>query len=700
MSEHPDLASEQAHIDRAYEALEEMRREARRLVDSVIGQSQGGTHAARFERDVFVQTGLERLERLQLGSEPLVFGRLDQTDDDSFHIGRLAVAGEDRQPLVVDWRAPAAEPFYRATGRHPMGLRLRRHLICEGQKLLQIHDEHLTGEEPDEVGGTDALLYALEQARTGQMRDIVATVQREQDEIIRAPLRGVLVVQGGPGTGKTAVALHRAAYLLFTHRRTLERDGVLVVGPNQLFLRYIDQVLPALGESGAALTTIAGMVDVRARASEADEVARLKGDPRMARVLAKAVADRRRPLRRRVEALVGKERVHLTVADSKAILAAAKRRRGPHNAKRRFVDRLVVDRLHERYVAASKNPEPSEGDQEPDLDPRDVANDVHPRDIAADVAGDPALLRAREWMWPRLAPHELVHDLYGSRALLASAADGILTAAEQELLFRPWSDDPDEAPFTHADLALIDEAAVLLGPLRREEDERPPYGHVVVDEAQDLSPMELRMLGRRSRRGSMTVVGDIAQATGPWGPKRWEEVLEHLPADDGAKVMRLTVNYRTPAEIMRLAEGVLEALPVDLAPPESIRSTGEEPEVVGTSDEDLAAEVARRAEAEREHVAPGTVAVLCAPTDAPRLRAALSDATVPFGEAAEGLDRPVTLVPVDVVKGLEFDAAVVCEPARVVREAAQGAHALYVALTRPTKRLVIVHAEPLPDELT
>ncbi len=691
MSEHPDLASEQAHIDRAYDALEEMRREARRLVDSVIGQSQGGTHAARFERDVFVQTGLERLERLRLGSEPLVFGRIDQTDEDSFHIGRLAVAGEDRQPLVVDWRAPAAEPFYRATGRHPMGLRLRRHLICEGRKLLQIHDEHLTGDEADEVGGTDALLYALERARTGQMRDIVATVQREQDEIIRAPLRGVLVVQGGPGTGKTAVALHRAAYLLFTHRRTLERDGVLVVGPNQLFLRYIDQVLPALGESGAALTTIAGMVDVPARASEADEVARLKGDPRMARVLAKALADRRRPLRRPVEALVGKERVRLTVADSKAILAAAKRRRGPHNAKRRFVDRLVVQRLHERYVAATKDPDSSEGDREPDLDPRDVA---------AEVAGDPALLRAREWMWPRLAPHEFVHDLYGSRALLASAADGILSRTEQDLLFRPWSDDPDEAPFTRADLALIDESAVLLGPLRRDADEGQPYGHVVVDEAQDLSPMELRMLGRRSRRGSMTVVGDIAQATGPWGPKRWDEVLEHLPDDDGAEVMRLTVNYRTPAEIMRLAERVLEALPVDLAPPESVRSTGDGPEFVETSDGDLPSEVANHAEAERKRVAPGTVAVLCAPTDAPRLRAALSDATVPFGEAADGLDRPVTLVPVDVVKGLEFDAALVCEPARIVREAAQGAHALYVALTRPTKRLVIVHAEPLPEELT
>src|ERR1700726_2195680 len=293
MSTHPDLQAEQAYIDRAYDRLEAMRRAAEDLRDSVIGSGRGGTHQARVERDVFVQTSLQRLEQLQLGRASLVFGRIDREASDGyadggverFYIGRLAVSDESQDPLVVDWRAPVAEAFYRATGRAPMGLRRRRHFATEGRRLLGIEDEVFavdSGSDVDgELVGPGALLAALQRSRSGQMRDIVATVQREQDEVIRGELPGVLVVQGGPGTGKTAVALHRAAYLLYTHRFPLEQQGVLVVGPNQLFLRYIEQVLPSLGESGVALTTVTGLVpEIQISTNGPPEVARLKGNPR------------------------------------------------------------------------------------------------------------------------------------------------------------------------------------------------------------------------------------------------------------------------------------------------------------------------------------------------------------------------------------------------------------------------------------
>ena len=315
MASHPGLQEEQAHIDRAYERVESMRAAALSLLDSILRQ-RGGTPQALAERDVMVRTTLHRLEQLETGREALCFGRIDREDGESFHIGRLAVSGEDQEPLVVDWRAPVAEPFYRATGRHPMGLVRRRHFATEGRRVVGIEDE-VFGLLGDAAGGPDdgasddghgallgsgALLAALQRSRSGRMRDIVATVQKEQDEVIRADLPGVLVVQGGPGTGKTAVALHRAAYLLYTHRFPLERQGVLMVGPNPLFLRYIEQVLPSLGESGVALTTVEGLVPhVRVRGEDTALAARVKADPRMARVVARAVRDRQRPLRQDLE---------------------------------------------------------------------------------------------------------------------------------------------------------------------------------------------------------------------------------------------------------------------------------------------------------------------------------------------------------------------------------------------------------------
>src|SRR5579884_1006537 len=369
----PELEAEQAHVDRAYQRLDQLRSDTEERLRSVLDQGRGGTHQFREERDVIVRTSLARLDQLDIGDQALCFGRIDRLAEgadgagptvESFHIGRLGISGEDLEPLVVDWRAPVAEPFYRATGREPMGLVLRRHLAAQGRRVLGIEDErfarpatvgvpadgggpgtgngHGNGSGPAiteelEVGGPGALLAAVEGARTGHMRDIVATIQREQDEIIRSPLPGVLVVQGGPGTGKTAVALHRAAYLLYTHRFPLERQGVLVVGPNPLFLRYIEQVLPSLGESGVTLTTITGLVrGLAPRAEEPTEVARLKGDARMARVLSNAVRSRQRPLRHTAEIPYGAGVLRLTPELSASVVAAARRRPGTHNARRRF----------------------------------------------------------------------------------------------------------------------------------------------------------------------------------------------------------------------------------------------------------------------------------------------------------------------------------------------------------------------------
>ncbi|MGH9268014.1 MAG: HelD family protein, partial [Acidimicrobiales bacterium] len=301
MAAHPDLTEEQAHIDRAYARLEAMRQAALRLRQSALGPT-AGTPAALEERDALMRSSLARLEQLRLGQESLVFGRIDRDTGERFHIGRLAVWDEDQEPVVVDWRAPAAEPFYRATGRHPLGLVRRRHFLTSGRRLVSIDDEvfdlDAAAAASVTLAGEGALFAALERSRTGAMRDIVATIQAEQDEAIRAPLGGVLVVQGGPGTGKTAVALHRAAYLLYTHRFPLERQGVLVVGPNPLFLRYIDQVLPSLGETGVTLSTVAGLYGTRPTGLDTPEAARVKGDARMTKVIARAVRDRQRALPR------------------------------------------------------------------------------------------------------------------------------------------------------------------------------------------------------------------------------------------------------------------------------------------------------------------------------------------------------------------------------------------------------------------
>ncbi|MBW3667979.1 MAG: AAA family ATPase [Actinobacteria bacterium] len=700
MAQHPELQAEQAFVDRAYDRVEALRAAAREMLDAALKQ-RGGTFQAVEEREVMVRTTLQRLDQLDIGRESLVFGRIDREGGEAFHIGRLAVSAEDQEPLIVDWRAPVAEPFYRATGRHPMGLTRRRHFASEGRRLLGIEDEvfSLGGadtngdagaaeDEHYEPVGTSALLAALERSRSGTMRDIVATVQKEQDEVIRAELPGVLVVQGGPGTGKTAVALHRAAYLLYTYRFPLERQGVLVVGPNTLFLRYIGQVLPSLGESGVSLTTIEGLVhDVRVRGVDSPRAALVKGDARMANVVARAVRDRQRPLRRDLVIGYGRTRLRLTVGDSAAVVAQARRRPGAHNARRTVVATLVARKLQAQYVAAVG--------AEPD------ANDEQA--MLQELRRHPDVVAALDRMWPVLLPEELLHDLYGAPPLIALAGRGVLRPEECEALARPRSSSLEEIPWTAGDLPLLDEARVLLGTRKSKptDDEVRAYGHIVVDEAQDLTPMQLRMLNRRSISGSMTVVGDVAQATGHRAPDSWDEILTHLPSRRPPRVVELSVNYRTPTEIMELAGRVLAEAAPHLRRPRSVRSTDLPPRIVRAEPGRLAEAVADAVRADEERVGAGTRAVICPPSMRESLARALREAGVEFGDADhDGLDEPVTLVPVDIVKGLEFDGVVVVEPNMMVGESPQGLRALYVALTRATKVLTVVHAGPLPASLS
>jgi DNA helicase IV len=702
MTSHPDLSAEQAHIDRAYDSLERSRVEATRL-RSMVEVGKGGTEQARWEREMIEGNIAQRLASLQLGDASLVFGRIDRTQSeggDTFYIGRLAVADETREPLVVDWRAPVAEPFYRATGRSPMGLVRRRHFATRGRQLLAIEDE-LFGEsagllggelsivdEGREIRGQSTLIAALEEARTGRLADIVATIQGEQDEVIRSELPGVLVVQGGPGTGKTVVALHRAAYLLYTHRFPLEGQGLLVVGPNRLFLGYIEQVLPSLGEAGVELAVLADLLDTPTNLDvdgrDVPDPARIKGDLRMAKLLAKAVHDRQRPLRDVMRVGYGLQTLSLTPGQSRAIVADAKRRFRLHNAGRRHVEASVFATL---------------------ADSARVPVEAH--EVRDRLRHAPEVVEALERMWPVLTPADLLHDLFGSRALVDLAAGSLLSDTERAALHRKRSASVGEVTWTFDDVPLLDEARALLGPKpgRRRagapaDDEVRTYGHIVVDEAQDLSPMQLRMLTRRSLNGSMTIVGDIAQSTGAWAHASWEEILDQLPDRRPARRTELTLGYRLPGPNMALATKVLALAAPDLTPPSSVRQNGDEPRFV-PADPGRIGEVALEAAlAEREAVDPGSVAVIVPDSLLGPVATAFEDAGVEFGRAARhGLNSQITIVPVSLVKGLELDASVVVEPAAILEEEVQGARALYVALTRATKRLVLVHERPLPEVL-
>jgi DNA helicase IV len=697
MSTHPELDAEQKYLDEAYGRVDELREAARFAMEEVIDIGKGGTFQARTERDVVVRNSLARLEQLEIGNQPLCFGRIDEVEGDRYYIGRMGVSGRDQEPLVVDWRAPIAEPFYRATGRFPMGLARRRHFALQGRRLTGIEDEPLVLEHEGEeltVSGQGALLAALERSRSGRMQDIVATIQGEQDEVIRSELQGVLVVQGGPGTGKTAVALHRAAYLLYTHRFPLERQGVLVVGPNPIFLRYIGHVLPSLGETGVTLSTISGLVhEARVRTTESREIAALKGDIRMSEFIYNAVRSRQRGLRDDITVGYGPYQLRLSKHDSENIVNSVKKRGGAHNVRRRRVERLLIEHLFREYnrgVERLRSMDPGA---------REQGNE----EFAQAMREHPVVIDALSRMWPKLHAFELVHDLFGAKPLIKLAAKGLLSADEQALLYRPRSELAEQIQWTDADMALIDEARILLGPIKPLADDEqliPAFGHVVADEAQDLSPMQLRMLGRRSINGSMTLVGDIAQATGPWAPASWRDVLQYLPENWPDRLVELTIGYRTPAEAMVLAAGVLAETKLGLQAPNPVRSSGVVPSLQVVDGSGLAKTVASLVSDELESVAGGTVAVIAPGAKLHDLAQAFTDAGVSFDEASGRLEAPVALLPAEMAKGLEFDSVVVVDPQGIVSETPHGLRALYVSLTRTTNRLAVVGSQPFPAYLS
>jgi DNA helicase IV len=713
-SQHPDLADEQSYIDHAYVCLERSREDAWKLRD-LTQAGLGGTFQARYERDVFDEALINRLTTLDLGDAALVFGRIDRMVEgpdgtESFHIGRLAVADENSEPVVVDWRAPVAEPFYRATGREAMGLARRRHFAVHGRTLLGIEDElfgeghlgighddgldaeHVEGAAPvmgAGLRGYSTLLAVLERGRTGQLGDIVATIQGEQDEIIRSPQPGVLVVQGGPGTGKTVVALHRAAYLLYTFRFPLEDQGVLVIGPNRVFLRYIERVLPSLGEAGVEQVVLGDLVpDVdlaRPFVDPADPplTARVKGDIRMSDVIDQAVTDRERPLREDLVLPFRTGYVRLRAAESARIVKAAQRRFRRHNAARRWFEGEVWAALAATW--------------------RDEATPAEVRDA---VRGLDEMRAALERMWPVLTPAQLLHDLFGSKALLRLAAERHLSSEEYLSLYRERSADVREVRWTDGDVALLDEARSYLGPKPGkggkvdEADEIRTYGHIVIDEVQDLTPMQLRMAARRSLNGSMTVVGDLAQATGALAPDTWDDVLAHLPDRRPSRVIGLSVGYRIPNQIMELANRVMRAATPELRAPTAVRDGDFEPEITAVDRAALGRMSAERTQAMIDVIGDGNLAVVVPDAMADEISEALAAAGIEHGRATRtGLDTGVTVVPVSVVKGLELDGVVVVEPARIVAAEQQGLRALYVALTRSTRMLTIVHSEPLPPAL-
>ena len=694
MSEHPELAAEQAYIDHAYACLDAARERAVRLRE-MVEVGRGGTTQARYERDVIEEQVAARLSQLQLGASSLVFGRVD-TDDDVFHIGRLAVADEHQEPVVVDWRAPIAESFYRATGRDPMGLVLRRHFVSRGRQLLDIEDELFDLDRLDDnYQGHGALLAALDQNRTGQLRDIVATIQGEQDEIIRDDLKGIVIVQGGPGTGKTVVALHRAAYLLYTHRFPLEGQGVLLLGPNRLFLRYIERVLPSLGEAGVHLSVLADLFtevfpDTQVRLPDTPEAAAIKGDIRMLEVVKRAIRDRERRLREDLVVPYGVTRLRVTTDQSAHIVRQAKRRFRNHNRARAFVETEFF-----RLLAGSHRSMPD------------------PEIVRDRLRMDLRIRSALEWMWPVLTPQQLFRDLYGSSALLRSALgevyDGERLDAAVKTLRRPRGEELADYVFADGDVPLLDEAHSILGslPSRKDEEEVRTYGHIVVDEAQDHSPMALRMLARRSLNGSFTIVGDIAQATAPGAASDWDDVLDLLPVGTRTPRMReLSLSYRIPAPNLRVALRVLEQAAPQLTPPEAVRSKGEPPRFVKTSGDALVTRVVDLVVEESDVLDGGSVAVIVPDSLIDAVDDELTARGLEFGRArsesrnATGQLHPqVALVPVGLVKGLELDGSIVVEPRRIVDEEPQGLRALYVGLTRSTKRLVVVHSQGLPEAM-
>ena len=810
-----ELEREQAVLDLAAARLIVIRAEAEAVAAEVRAVGAGGTRQGRLERDIRVTNAARRLSRLNVGNQPLVIGRIDREDGQTWRVGRLSIDDADREPLVVDWRAAAAQPFYRATPLDNCGVVRRRHYEYlkdhvfrgerVGRRLSGMQDELLGAEGYDGsdlvLVGEGALLAALGRRRSGRMADIVATIQREQDEVIRAPLGGVLVVQGGPGTGKTAVALHRAAYLLYAHPVPLDTTGLLLVGPNPLFLRYVEHVLPSLGEHTVTLSTPAGLVDgLQATRADSSGAARVKGDLRMVEVIARARALLCRPLREDLVVNNASIRLVLTVEASRAIVTSARRRAGSHAQRRRLVEKLVLDALVAEQSAARRrlhlagrlSAEAAAGDP------------VETGRLRRELLGRPEVRAALGRMWPALDGADVVRAMWSSPALLTRAARDLLEDDELAILGAGAGAGAGADGWTPADVALVDEARALIGPpvapesapgpgragpsgpeaeaqaelIERVMSDSAPecpkcgaelswspasrrwtcgtggcdgswrpeqvlspeqqqlfesvlahmtggigrgeeaaalgvgadriFGHVLVDEAQELSPMQWRMLARRCPSRSLTVTGDLAQASGAWAAAAWADAL--APALEGSTVpwsiSELTVNYRTPQEVMDLAAGLLEAAGGG-SPPQSVRRAGVEPVLIPVPAGPFTGEVSTAgpsafaldtAVAAARHLAGalagGRIGIIVPSPLVGPIRSRLAGAA----GAADYIDLEAPIVVLDVVtsKGLEFDGVVVVDPGALMAEQPRGMAALYVAATRTTRALCFIGGQDLP----
>ncbi|HEY2353687.1 MAG TPA: ATP-binding domain-containing protein [Gaiellaceae bacterium] len=644
---HPELAAEQAYVDTAYDELDRMRSTVERTQEAMA------TEWAALNMEAWAKRRMQTFEDAERG---LVFGRLSlDANPRPLYVGRRWVTNREQESLVVNWQAPAARPFYTATPQDPHGVTQRRRFRAKGRKLLDISDEALDGTAIEGAGVSDFLLEELDRRREARMRDIVATIQSDQYRLITADPDGALVVQGGPGTGKTAVGLHRASWLLYTHREKLRR--VLVVGPNATFMEYVSQVLPTLGEEAVEQRAVTELVDgVEAAREEEPDVARLKGDPRLREVVARAVELAVVPAPEELVMRVEGEYVRVRERNVAELLEEALEAGDPIGLARERFRMAVLRRFYERYGEL--------------FGPRAMRSFD---EIESGLRQGGFLTRWLDRVLPLPQPEKLVSRLLTSSAALEAASEDVLDAAERKLLLRDKPRRAADLVWSDHDVPLLDEARALLDGAPRS------YGHVIVDEAQDLSPMQLLAISRRAVDGSLTILGDVAQATGPVVYRRWEELEPFLPEDTELEIEELRHAYRVPAEIMDFALPLLDEIAPEVEPPIAYRKGGDAPRLVEVAEAELLETALREAVAlEDLH---GLVAVI-----APRTLA------VPD-------EFPFPILTPRQAKGLEFDHVVVVEPAAIADDGDRGLRELYVALTRPTKTLVVVHARPLPSAL-
>ncbi len=740
-----ELARERDYVLSLYARLDTLRNEAQRHLELVRKTNEGGTHQNRSERDAFARIYQDRVSQLTEIDERLAFGRLELIPEEGEplhrYIGRIGLRDENLVPILLDWRVPQARAFYQATAAHPLGARARRHLTSKGRSVVRVDDEifdHdlLTGDVSN-LQGEAALLATLTAQRTGRMGDIVATIQAEQDRIIRSDLRGVLVVQGGPGTGKTAVALHRAAYLLYSYRDTLASRGVLIVGPSRSFLQYIEAVLPSLGETGVVLSSVGQLYPgLDTSIEEEATVAVLKGSADMADLLARAVRSRQQVPTEPQTVDVNGEQLRIEPQVIRAAMQRAWETRRPHNVARVTFNKVALSALT-RLLAEQL---------------RDHGNTIEDSDQAwlrEDVRTSHDVRVVLNTAWIPLTPERLLEDLYARAQWLESLTPG-WSQQKRALLRRERG-----SQFSVSDVPLLDEAAELLGyvdssnaaqkhELKQQRkrdvenaeqairnmdveglidaesladgfqaavergstadlaaaDRTWAYGHIVVDEAQELSPMQWRLLKRRSPQKSFTIVGDVAQASAAASAHSWAEALRPIVGDDW-RLEELTVNYRTPAQIAESAETMALAHGLTVTRSQSVRSSawpvgvrnvGEVADAgtVATAVIDLIAQ-------DRTIDSVGTIAVIASGTVIDELFANLSVALGDdVGRGSVGLARAVAVLTPQESKGLEFDSTIVVGPQRIVDEIVRGAAALYVAMTRPTQRLHIVAEGSIP----